>query len=44
MEHESDGDIYCNWHAQYSNRKIGTVTGGLENKRDEWRPSKLQHC
>ena len=33
MEHESDGDIHCNWRAEYSHQRIGTVTGGLRNKR-----------
>ena len=33
MEHESDGNTNCNWHAQYSNERIGTKTGGVENKR-----------
>ena len=33
MGHENDGDTNCNWCAQYSQQRIGTRTGGLENKR-----------
>ena len=33
MEHESDGDINCNWRAGYNHQNIGTGTGGLGNKR-----------
>ena len=33
MEHESDGDTNCNWRARYSQQRIGTGSGGLENKR-----------
>ena len=33
MELENDSDINCNWCAVYSQRKIGTGTGGLGNKR-----------
>ena len=31
MEHESDGDTSCNWHARYSHQRIHT--GGLGIKR-----------
>ena len=33
IEHESDGNTKCNSHARYSHQRIGTVTGGLGNKR-----------
>ena len=33
MEHESEGDINCNWYSWYCHRKIGTRIEGLENKR-----------
>ena len=33
MEHESDGDAYCNWCSWYSNRRISKGTGGLANKK-----------
>ena len=33
MEHESDGDISCNWCDQYSHQRIGTGTGGVGIKR-----------
>ena len=33
MEHESNGDTNYNWHSQYSHQRIGTVTGGIGNKR-----------
>ena len=33
MKHENDGDTSCNWHARYTNQRIGTGTGGLGNKR-----------
>ena len=33
MEYESDGDTQCNWCSWYSHQNIGTVTGGLGNKR-----------
>ena len=33
MEHESDGDTDCNWCTCYSHQRIGSITGGLENKR-----------
>ena len=32
MEHESDVDTNCNWCSWYSHQRIGTKTGGLENK------------
>ena len=31
MEHESDGDINCNWCARYSQQSIGTGTEGFGN-------------
>ena len=33
MEHETNGDITCNWCARRSNQRIVTGTGGSENKR-----------
>ena len=33
MEHESDSDIICNWHSQYSHQMIGTGIGKLRNKK-----------
>ena len=33
MEHESDGDTYCNWCSWYSHQRIATGTGVLGNKR-----------
>ena len=33
MEHESDGDFNSNWCARYCHQRIGTGTGGIENKR-----------
>ena len=33
VEHESDGDITCNWFSWYSHQNIGTRTGRLGNKR-----------
>ena len=33
MEHESDCDTNSNWHTRYSHQRIGTLTGGLGNKR-----------
>ena len=33
MEHESDGDSNSNSCSWYSHKEIGTVTGGLGNKR-----------
>ena len=33
MEHESDGDTSCNWHARYSHQRNGTETGRTGNKR-----------
>ena len=33
MERESDDDTNYNWFAKYSQQKIATWTGGLENKR-----------
>ena len=35
MEHEGDSDINCNWCTRYSHQRIGTGTGGLENKRTD---------
>ena len=32
-EDESDGDTNCNWCAQYSQQKFGTMIGGLGNKK-----------
>ena len=32
MEYEGDDNTNCNWRARYSHQKIGTDTGGLENK------------
>ena len=32
MEHESVGDINCNWCTPYSHQRIGLGTVGLENK------------
>ena len=32
IEHESDDDNSCNWCARYTHQRIGTGTGGLENK------------
>ena len=39
MEHESDGDITCNWHARYCHQWIGTGTGELGNKRSRYHPN-----
>ena len=33
MEHESDGDINCNWRARCGDRRIATGIGGIGNKR-----------
>ena len=33
VAHESDGDTNCNWCSWYSHQRIGTETGGLQNKR-----------
>ena len=33
MEHEKDGDTIYNSHARYSQQRIGTAIGELENKR-----------
>ena len=33
VEHESDGDINCNWCSWYSHQRIDTRTGGFGNKR-----------
>ena len=33
VEHESDSYTNCNWCPWYSHQRIGTGTGGLENKR-----------
>ena len=33
MEHENDGDTYCNWCTCYSYQKIDKGTGVLGNKR-----------
>ena len=33
LEHESDGDTNCNWHARYTHQTIGTGTGGLGHRR-----------
>ena len=33
VEYESDGYTNCNWCFWYSHQRIGTRTGGLENKR-----------
>ena len=32
-EHESEGDISCNWRSLFSHQRIGTGTGGFGNKR-----------
>ena len=32
VEHESNGDINCNWHARHGYQRIDTSTGGLGNK------------
>ena len=32
MEYETDGEIICTRRAQYSQQRIGTGSGGLENK------------
>ena len=36
MKCESNRDTNCNWRARYSLQRIGTGTGGLENKRTSW--------
>ena len=33
MEHESDGDINCNWCTWYSHQRFSLGTGGLGKKR-----------
>ena len=33
MEHENEGDTYCNRRAWYIHQRIGKGTGGLGNKR-----------
>ena len=33
MEHESDGNTNCNWHARYSHRRNGSEAGGIGNKK-----------
>ena len=33
MEHESDGDTNCNWHARHSHQRICIWTEGLGNKK-----------
>ena len=33
MQHESGGDINCDWCAQYSHERINKKTGGLRNQR-----------
>ena len=33
MEHESDGYTNCNYYSWYTHQRIGTRSGGLENKR-----------
>ena len=33
MKHESDGDTNCSRCDWYNQQRIGTTTGGLENKR-----------
>ena len=33
MEHESDGDTNCNWHARYSHQRNETGIGGLGHKK-----------
>ena len=33
MEHESDSDTNCNWHARYSHKRICTETEGLRNTK-----------
>ena len=32
MEHESDGDINCNWCTRNSHQRIGKGTGRIGNK------------
>ena len=41
MEHESEGDAYCNCCFWYNHQKIDISTEGT-GKKDEWEPSKLQ--
>ena len=33
MEHESEGDIKCNWHSRCNQQRISTGSGGHENRR-----------
>ena len=33
MEHEVDGDTNCNWCTWNNPQRVGTWTGGFENKR-----------
>ena len=33
MEHESEVDTICDWHARYSHQRLGKGTGRLSNKR-----------
>ena len=44
IDHESDGDINCNWRARYIHQRIGTGTGQFVKNEDEWRSSKIQLC
>ena len=44
MEHEDDYYTNCIWCSWYNNQRVGSKTGGLGKKEDEWKPSKLQHC
>ena len=41
VRHESD--IICKWCSWYCHQRIDTRIGGMGNKKDEWKPSKLQH-
>ena len=33
MEHEDDGDIYCNWWAQNNSQRLDKETGRVGNQR-----------
>ena len=43
VEHDNDGDNYCNWHAWNGSRRLWEVDGIIGKMGDEWMPSKLQH-
>ena len=39
MKHESNSDTNCNWYLWYSHQRIGTMSGGLGNKRSGDHPN-----